>query len=72
MAKRPSEEDFPPLVNKVQRIEQSPGSPLLRQHNEDFSGSVKRKLAESKRTGQACDRCKVCIWCAYVCRVGGK
>ncbi|KAJ4985616.1 transcription factor [Stagonosporopsis vannaccii] len=27
--------------------------------NHDFSGSVKRKLADSKRTGQACDRCKV-------------
>jgi hypothetical protein len=27
--------------------------------NNDFSGSVKRKLADSKRTGQACDRCKV-------------
>jgi hypothetical protein len=25
----------------------------------DFSGSVKKKLADSKRTGQACDRCKV-------------
>ncbi|KAF7441462.1 transcription factor cys6 protein, partial [Pyrenophora tritici-repentis] len=27
-------------------------------HN-DFSGSVKKKLADSKRTGQACDRCKI-------------
>ncbi|KAF1930492.1 uncharacterized protein M421DRAFT_418802 [Didymella exigua CBS 183.55] len=27
--------------------------------NHDFSGSVKRKLADSKRTGQACDRCKI-------------
>jgi hypothetical protein len=27
--------------------------------NSDFSGSVKKKLANSTRTGQACDRCKV-------------
>ncbi|KAH7121124.1 hypothetical protein B0J11DRAFT_57616 [Dendryphion nanum] len=27
--------------------------------NQDFSGSVKKKLATSTRTGQACDRCKV-------------
>lgn len=29
------------------------------QGNGDFSGSVKKKIAGSTRTGQACDRCKV-------------
>ena len=58
-------------IHKIQRVEHSshglaqghPGastSPHQRvQGNNDFSGSVKRKLADSKRTGQACDRCKV-------------
>ncbi|KAF2852449.1 hypothetical protein T440DRAFT_466610 [Plenodomus tracheiphilus IPT5] len=58
--KRPSEEDLPLVVNKIQRIEHAaPPSPHQRHPNNDFSGSVKRKLADSKRTGQACDRCKV-------------
>jgi hypothetical protein len=43
---------------KVQRIEQGAQSPT---QGNDFSTSVKRKLADSKRTGQACDRCKVCV-----------
>ena len=37
-------------------------SPLLHHPpnpNNDFSGSVKKRLATSSRTGQACDRCKV-------------
>ena len=51
---------------KVPKLE--PGlaaASLLPQHaalgspQSDFSGSVKRKLASSSRTGQACDRCKV-------------
>ncbi|KAH9861001.1 hypothetical protein IAQ61_010737 [Plenodomus lingam] len=60
--KRPSDEELPLAVHKIQRIEQA-GPPSPHQHprqpNNDFSGSVKRKLADSKRTGQACDRCKV-------------
>lgn len=60
-------------ISKIQRIEHAAhglappegasANPQARlQHsasNNDFSGSVKRKLADSKRTGQACDRCKV-------------
>lgn len=54
-------------ISKIQRIEhgvaqgQQSTSPHQRlpNINNDFSGSVKRKLADSKRTGQACDRCKV-------------
>ncbi len=59
--KRSAEEDAEPhLVHKIQRIEHvSPTSPHQRLPNNDFSNSVKRKLADSKRTGQACDRCKV-------------
>ncbi|KAH7092490.1 hypothetical protein FB567DRAFT_434831 [Paraphoma chrysanthemicola] len=57
--KRPSE-DEPPLIHKIQRIEHGlSSSPPQRLPNNDFSGSVKRKLADSKRTGQACDRCKI-------------
>lgn len=41
-------------VSPHQRLQQSTAAT-----NNDFSGSVKRKLADSKRTGQACDRCKV-------------
>lgn len=50
--------------SKIQRIEHGIShttSPHQRLNNNDFSGSVKRKLADSKRTGQACDRCKVCF-----------
>lgn len=60
-AKRCSEDD-PNVVHKIQRIEHAdPSSPHHhhRLSNNDFSGSVKKKLADSKRTGQACDRCKV-------------
>lgn len=48
------------LATKLPKLEQ-PASPLTTQltPNSDFSGSVKRKLANSSRTGQACDRCKV-------------
>jgi hypothetical protein len=51
-----------PLTNKLPRIEQNiAASPLTPQAppGSDFSSSVKRKLASSSRTGQACDRCKV-------------
>lgn len=63
--KRPADDD-PNLVSKIQRVEHA--TPLSPQHRNptanshqasDFSGSVKKKLADSKRTGQACDRCKV-------------
>lgn len=64
--KRPSDDNLSQQA-KVPKIE--PGqhaSPLLSQHAQlgspppsDFSGSVKKKLANSSRTGQACDRCKV-------------
>ncbi|PSN65099.1 hypothetical protein BS50DRAFT_635912 [Corynespora cassiicola Philippines] len=37
----------------------SPLQPARAAANTDFSGSVKKKLANSTRTGQACDRCKV-------------
>jgi hypothetical protein len=58
-AKRPSDDDAN-LVSKIQRIEHAESaSPHQRLSNNDFSGSVKKKLADSKRTGQACDRCKV-------------
>lgn len=45
--------------------EQSPtGTPSKLQKtdnkSEDFSNSVKKRLQSSTRTGQACDRCKVC------------
>ncbi|KAJ4339639.1 hypothetical protein N0V87_003080 [Didymella glomerata] len=61
-------------TSKIQRIEHGGhgGPPYQQAHqasvsphqrlnasNHDFSGSVKRKLADSKRTGQACDRCKI-------------
>ncbi|KAF1966710.1 hypothetical protein BU23DRAFT_584266 [Bimuria novae-zelandiae CBS 107.79] len=48
---------------KIPKIE--PGlvqTPLAQRRpspSSDFSGSVKRRLATSSRTGQACDRCKV-------------
>jgi hypothetical protein len=29
------------------------------EHPEEFSNAVKKRLASSSRTGQACDRCKV-------------
>jgi hypothetical protein len=62
--KRASEDD-PQLIHKIQRIEHgvstSPPQPVPNSSNNDFSTSVKRKLADSKRTGQACDRCKVCM-----------
>jgi hypothetical protein len=67
--KRASEDD-PQPIHKIQRIEHgvstSPPQPIAANHNihsNDFSTSVKRKLADSKRTGQACDRCKVRTWC---------
>jgi hypothetical protein len=60
MATKRLSEDDPNLVNKIQRIEHSdPATSVHRLSNNDFSGSVKKKLADSKRTGQACDRCKV-------------
>ncbi|KAF1837112.1 hypothetical protein BDW02DRAFT_566351 [Decorospora gaudefroyi] len=58
--KRPSDDDANHLVNKSQRIEHADaGGGEQRPSSSDFSGSVKKKLADSKRTGQACDRCKV-------------
>ena len=62
----------PTHTTKIQRVEHHSNHGLPPPHhagssphqrlptaNNDFSGSVKRKLADSKRTGQACDRCKV-------------
>lgn len=67
--KRMSDDDDAGLANtsKIQRVAHAAAaaanaSPHRLHHaasNHDFSGSVKRKLADSKRTGQACDRCKV-------------
>lgn len=60
MAPKRASDDDPQQAHKVQRIEQGlSASPPQRLLNNDFSGSVKRKLQDSKRTGQACDRCKV-------------
>jgi hypothetical protein len=66
MPPKRASEDEPQLVSKIQRIEHGVStSPPPLAHNthqassNDFSTSVKRKLADSKRTGQACDRCKV-------------
>jgi hypothetical protein len=59
--KRASEDDLQ-QVTKVPKLEQdSPSSPQSQQNtqNADFSSSVKKRLANSTRTGQACDRCKV-------------
>ncbi|KAF2737707.1 hypothetical protein EJ04DRAFT_95407 [Polyplosphaeria fusca] len=52
---------LPKLENGVAGIAPVAPSPLSGQHplNSDFSTSVKKKLASSTRTGQACDRCKV-------------
>lgn len=71
--KRPPDDDVS-LASKIQRVEHAdPLSPQHRPGNNDFSGSVKKKLADSKRTGQACDRCKVRTWtgagqCRIACR----
>lgn len=62
--KRPSEGDVSQAA-KMPKIEPDlADSPLTTlpsraQPSSDFSGSVKKKLANSSRTGQACDRCKV-------------
>lgn len=64
--KRASDDNLAPVA-KVPKLEPGlAGASLLPQHAQlgspqsDFSGSVKKKLASSSRTGQACDRCKVC------------
>jgi hypothetical protein len=57
--KRASEDDLH-LISKIQRVEHDVStSPQPQVQGKDFSKSVKKKLADSKRTGQACDRCKV-------------
>ncbi|KAF2186760.1 hypothetical protein K469DRAFT_144948 [Zopfia rhizophila CBS 207.26] len=59
--KRASEGDLE-QSSKIPKIEHGiSASPLSQQRlpNNDFSGSVKKKLANSTRTGQACDRCKI-------------
>lgn len=68
--KRAPEDDLE-QVTKVPKLEEgSPSSPLSQQHtqNADFSTSVKKRLANSTRTGQACDRCKVRATQASACR----
>ncbi|CAI6334729.1 unnamed protein product [Periconia digitata] len=62
--KRPSDGDLilPPSSTKLPKPEPTIAqSPPPAQHAlpGDFSGPVKKKLANSSRTGQACDRCKV-------------
>ncbi|OAK94156.1 hypothetical protein IQ06DRAFT_260947 [Phaeosphaeriaceae sp. SRC1lsM3a] len=64
MPPKRASEDEPQLSHKIQRIEHrsSPPQPVSATTSTagaDFSTSVKRKLADSKRTGQACDRCKI-------------
>lgn len=49
--KRPSESSPTGTPGKLPKTETKP---------EDFSSSVKKRLQSSTRTGQACDRCKVC------------
>lgn len=49
--KRQSGSPPPGYPAKIPKTEQKP---------EDFSNSVKKRLQSSTRTGQACDRCKVC------------
>lgn len=39
-----------------------PKVPRVEKTQEDFSATVKTKLQSYSRTGQACDRCKVCIF----------
>ncbi|KAJ4333393.1 hypothetical protein N0V95_009438 [Ascochyta clinopodiicola] len=58
------EHGIPQTKSPHQRIATSSSNSNSNSHgsnnnNSDFSGSVKRRLADSKRTGQACDRCKV-------------
>jgi hypothetical protein len=36
-----------------------PAKHIKAEHPEEFSNAVKKRLASSSRTGQACDRCKV-------------
>ncbi|PVI05299.1 hypothetical protein DM02DRAFT_715847 [Periconia macrospinosa] len=65
--KRPSEGDLnlPPATKHLKTESSATQSPTpVQQHPQhalpsDYSGSVKKKLANSSRTGQACDRCKV-------------
>jgi hypothetical protein len=62
--KRDSEDDISDISQaaKIPKIEHGIApSPLAPQQplGTDFSSSVKKKLSNSSRTGQACDRCKV-------------
>lgn len=38
----------------------TPAKQIKTEHPEDFSNAVKKRIQSSSRTGQACDRCKVC------------
>jgi hypothetical protein len=51
MSKRPLDED----------ANNAPVKHVKAEHPEEFSNAVKKRLASSTRTGQACDRCKVMI-----------
>ncbi|KAF2708074.1 hypothetical protein K504DRAFT_298521 [Pleomassaria siparia CBS 279.74] len=57
--KRPSEDLQ--HSGKIPKIEQGLAQSSIDDHEQhgDFSRSVKKRLANSSRTGQACDRCKV-------------
>lgn len=64
MGPKRSPEQHLSQVTKLPKLDPAlqPQSPLIgleRATNNDFSTSVKKKLASSTRTGQACDRCKV-------------
>lgn len=62
-SKRPSLADDDLRAAKIPKVEPALAASPLAAHrplpDNDFSRSVKKKLASSSRTGQACDRCKV-------------
>ena len=49
--KRQSTDDGGPPTKKFKGITEVPG---------DYSDAVRKKYQSASRTGQACDRCKVC------------
>ncbi len=57
--KRPSPSDGNGNGNGNVNTNASPAKHVKTEHPEEFSNTVKKRLASSTRTGQACDRCKV-------------
>lgn len=51
----PQKRGAPPSENNG-----TPAKHVKGEHPEEFSNAVKKRLQSSTRTGQACDRCKVC------------